>query len=85
LQAASNNVLASLSNTADIETHVGALKGFIDRLNDMAEGARGENLRMSSSEWLYVYRWYVAHVIETGSHEQIEDEAVEALLHRVAA
>ena len=71
LAAGTSNLLTLIDADAGHEEvdrlagHVGALEGFIQHLLDLA-GGEAPDFRMSASEWLYVYRYFVAHVIAEG-------------------
>ncbi len=87
LRAAANT--ASELSAQDLDKRVLALQTFVRRLLKMAEegvpGAKdAPKLRMGATEWLYVYRWYVAHLLDTGDESKITDEAVRGLLVRLS-
>jgi hypothetical protein len=87
LKAAANT--ASHLSESDMNRRVVSLEAFIDRLQKMAEsGVPGVDgmpaMRIGSDEWLYVYRWYVAHLIDTGDISKITDQSIREVLLGIA-
>lgn len=80
LRAAANSARALTATDADGMSN--AVAAFVTRLNNMAAG-QDRTLRMGASEWLYVYRWYIAHVVDSGRPEDISDDQIRAVLVHV--
>jgi hypothetical protein len=68
------------TGTTRFARHVAALDAF---LRDLLVKANGENraLRMSASEFLYVYRHFIAHVLSEGPDADVSEERIFELLH----
>lgn len=72
VQAATGNLFApSTADAGDtattrLEHHAAALRQFIDELIALAN-SDDRAYRMSAEEWLYVYRYFVAHIVAQGA------------------
>jgi len=77
-QAASGVVLHLQTPEAQ-QQRIAALRTFVSRLN-AAAGGGDASLRMGAGEWLYVYRRYVAHVLDKGAEAPITEEEIRATL-----
>jgi hypothetical protein len=73
LRAAANNARALL----DDQAHVQALSRFVGQLQSYAEEQNG---RIGAAEWLWLYRCFIAEVIERGVEGEITPERLERAL-----
>lgn len=65
LLAASNGILSTFQNRAEMLDHLGAVDALANRLNALA-AAEDRQLVIGAQEWLEIYAYYVAHALETG-------------------
>lgn len=76
---ASTTVVLSLQ-APDVRTaRIDALAEFVRRISAAAAGP-DETLRMGAGEWLFVYRKYVAHVLDKGGAANVTDDMIRATL-----
>ena len=84
LQAANTNLKASILTTSEDggRSHISALGDFIDQLNHYSAQSGDPELAMTADEWLHVYKYFVAHVLENGqaATAQIGPNEVKAVL-----
>ena len=82
LQAANGNLRESFQADAAGETgHMRALGKFIDDLNAYAV-SKDPNYAMTADEWLHVYKFFIAHVLEHGENafDELTPELLETAL-----
>ena len=84
VQAANVNLKSSIMSTASDGTrsHISALGDFIDQINGYALQTDDPQLSMTADEWLHVYKFFVAHILENGhaATAQIKPEHIKAVL-----
>jgi hypothetical protein len=90
LSAASSNLFLPTDFVADEEgrsrfdLHVEALKKFVTELLGHAAGDN-RDLRMSASEWLYVYRHFIAQVLAKGPDADVSEQRIFEVLQSLDA
>lgn len=85
LLAASNGILSTFRNRADMLDHLGAVDLLAARLNQLAT-SHDRQLVIGAQEWLEIYTYYIAHALETGRAgiEGLSDTQLVAVLKSVA-
>jgi hypothetical protein len=73
LRAVANNA----SMLMDQEAHLGALNTFVGKVQTYVQQQDG---RLGASEWLWLYRSFIAEVIARGSADHIDDAALRAMV-----
>jgi hypothetical protein len=80
LKAAANNARPLLAgDLAARQAHLAGLARFCDQLNALSSSP-GMVGRMGAAEWLTIYRWYIAHVIDQGPNAKITEAMMTEIL-----